>query len=110
LSLGNAYVKKGYFGPRADVILCFSEVLLNIKVTGICGSDVHYWLHGGIGDFKLKAPMVLGHESAGIVVAVGDNVKHLQIGDRVAVEPGVSCRLCEECKTGHYNLCKDMKL
>ncbi|CAO3680596.1 unnamed protein product [Umbelopsis vinacea] len=85
------------------------QVLLNIKVTGICGSDVHYWLHGGIGDFQLKAPMVLGHESAGIVVAVGDKVKHLQVGDRVAVEPGVACRHCEECKSGRYNLCKDMR-
>ncbi|CAM0134887.1 hypothetical protein VKS41_000542 [Umbelopsis sp. WA50703] len=85
------------------------QVLLNIKVTGICGSDVHYWLHGGIGDFKLKEPMVLGHESAGIVVAVGDKVNHLKVGDRVAVEPGVSCRKCEECKSGRYNLCLEMK-
>lgn len=54
--------------------------------------------------------MVLGHESAGIVVAVGDKVKHLQVGDRVAVEPGVACRHCEECKSGRYNLCKDMIL
>jgi D-xylulose reductase len=54
--------------------------------------------------------MVLGHESAGIVVAVGDKVNHLKVGDRVAVEPGVSCRKCEECKSGRYNLCLEMKL
>ncbi|CDS07608.1 hypothetical protein LRAMOSA01557 [Lichtheimia ramosa] len=84
------------------------EVLINVKATGICGSDVHYWLHGGIGSFQLKAPMILGHESAGIVAAVGENVKNLKVGDRVALEPGVACRMCEQCKSGRYNLCPDM--
>ncbi|RUS33236.1 chaperonin 10-like protein [Jimgerdemannia flammicorona] len=76
------------------------EVQVNIKVTGICGSDVHYWAHGGIGDFKLKAPMVLGHESAGVVSALGPGVTHLKVGDRVALEPGICCRVCEQCKNG----------
>jgi D-xylulose reductase len=63
-------------------------VIVNVKWTGICGSDVHYWVHGAIGQFIVKAPMVLGHESSGVVSAVGDGVKSLKVGDRVAMEPG----------------------
>ncbi|KAK9383614.1 chaperonin 10-like protein [Kockiozyma suomiensis] len=85
------------------------DVRIEIKQTGICGSDVHYYTHGAIGSFIVKAPMVLGHESAGVVVEVGDKVSSLQIGDRVALEPGVPCRLCDHCKSGFYNLCADMK-
>lgn len=75
---------------------------------GICGSDVHYMVHGRIGDFILKEPMIIGHESSGIVHKVGDSVKHLKVGDRVAIEPGVPCRYCDNCKQGKYNLCPDM--
>lgn len=64
---------------------------------GICGSDVHYLVHGRIGDFILKKPMIIGHESSGIVHKVGDRVTHLKIGDRVAIEPGVPCRYCNNC-------------
>lgn len=81
------------------------EVIVNVKAVGICGSDVHYWTHGRIGDFVVKAPMILGHESSGIVVEVGDSVTGLCVGDRVALEPGVPCRMCEFCKAGRYNLC-----
>ncbi|KAI8066736.1 sorbitol dehydrogenase-2 [Gongronella butleri] len=84
------------------------EVLVNVKATGICGSDVHYWLHGGIGTFILDGPMIIGHESAGVIAAVGPGVTHLKVGDRVAMEPGVCCRLCDQCKRGNYNLCPDM--
>ncbi|KAH8813339.1 chaperonin 10-like protein [Xylogone sp. PMI_703] len=84
------------------------DVLLAINYTGICGSDVHYWVEGRIGDFIVKDPMVLGHESAGTVVEVGSAVKSLKVGDRVALEPGYSCRRCEPCLSGHYNLCADM--
>ena len=76
---------------------------------GICGSDVHYWTHGAIGDFIVKAPMILGHESSGTVVKVGSNVTHLKVGDRVAIEPGYPCRFCDYCKSGQYNLCGEMK-
>lgn len=76
---------------------------------GICGSDVHYLVHGRIGDFVVKDKMIIGHEASGIVKKLGKDVKNLQVGDRVAIEPGVSCRLCEFCKTGRYNLCPDMK-
>lgn len=85
------------------------DVLVKIKVVGICGSDVHYWRTGHIGDFVVREPMILGHEVAGIVAEVGANVKHLRPGDRVALEPGVPCRRCEACKTGRYNLCPDVR-
>jgi len=84
------------------------EVLLEMQSVGICGSDVHYWKRGCIGDFIVRAPMVLGHESSGKVIKVGPNVKHLQEGDRVTIEPGVPCRRFDFCKTGRYNLCADI--
>lgn len=75
---------------------------------GICGSDVHYLVHGRIGDFVVKSPMIIGHEASGIVAKLGKNVKHLAVGDRVAIEPGVPCRMCDFCKNGNYNLCPDI--
>eukprot|EP00760_Papus_ankaliazontas_P028448 PhM_4_TR3717/c0_g2_i1/m.12263/K00008/SORD, gutB; L-iditol 2-dehydrogenase len=86
-----------------------NEVTVQMRSIGICGSDVHYWRHGKIGDFVVKAPMVLGHESSGRVVAVGSAVTHLQVGDRVTLEPGVPCRRCEHCRIGRYNLCADVQ-
>jgi D-xylulose reductase len=85
------------------------DVLIAINYTGICGSDVHYWAEGRIGSFILTKPMVLGHESAGTITAVGSAVTSLKPGDRVAIEPGTPCRRCEPCLSGHYNLCNDMK-
>jgi len=84
------------------------EVLVKMKSIGICGSDVHYWTHGRIGDFIVKAPMVIGHESSGVVEDVGSAVTHLKKGDRITLEPGVPCRMCDYCKTGRYNLCPDI--
>ncbi|KAI0307284.1 xylitol dehydrogenase [Multifurca ochricompacta] len=84
------------------------QVLIQVKKTGICGSDVHYLLHGRIGDFIVKSPMVLGHESSGVVSKVGSRVRSVKPGDRVAMEPGVFCRRCEACRTGRYNLCPNM--
>nr|XP_057934742.1 sorbitol dehydrogenase [Doryrhamphus excisus]XP_057934743.1 sorbitol dehydrogenase [Doryrhamphus excisus] len=80
------------------------EVLIQMHSVGICGSDVHYWQNGRIGDFVLTKPMVLGHEAAGRVVKVGSAVKHLQVGDRVAIEPGVPREMDEFFKNGRYNL------
>ena len=67
-----------------------TDVKIKIHTVGICGSDVHYYTHGGIGTFIVKAPMVLGHEAAGTVIEVGSAVKKLKVGDRVCMEPGVS--------------------
>ncbi|KAI5785789.1 chaperonin 10-like protein [Geopyxis carbonaria] len=86
-----------------------TDVLIRVTHTGICGSDVHYWTHGRIGSFVLTAPMVLGHESAGIIHSVGAAVTTLAPGDRVALEPGIPCRFCPACKGGSYNLCPDMR-
>lgn len=84
-------------------------VKVQIKATGICGSDVHYFKTGAIGDFVVKSPMVLGHESSGIVVEIGDKVESIKVGDRVAIEPGIPSRYSEETMSGHYNLCPHMK-
>jgi D-xylulose reductase len=84
------------------------DVLVAVNYTGICGSDVHYWVHGAIGHFVVKDPMVLGHESAGTVIEVGADVDSLRVGDRVALEPGYPCRRCADCRDGHYNLCHKM--
>lgn len=88
------------------------QVKVKIGKVGICGSDVHYWENGRIGDFVVREPMILGHECAGTVVEVGPKVSHLVPGDRVAIEPGVP-RLSNALshyymKKGEYNLCPDI--
>lgn len=89
--------------PRAD------EVLVRIGSVGICGSDVHYYRHGRIADYVVREPLILGHEAGGVIVAVGADVPEFRIGQRVALEPGVPCRHCRECKQGRYNLCVDVQ-
>jgi L-iditol 2-dehydrogenase len=84
------------------------EVVVQIASVGICGSDVHYYEHGRIGDHVVKAPMVLGHESSGVIVDRGTEARAHQVGQRVAVEPGVPCGHCEQCRHGDYNLCPDV--
>ena len=81
-----------------------NEVRVAVKTVGICGSDVHYYKHGRIGDFVVNAPMILGHEAAGVVTAVGAKIAHLKIGDRVCMEPGVPDFGSRETLEGHYNL------
>ena len=84
------------------------EVLVKLEYVGICGSDLHYYETGAIGSYGVEPPFVLGHEPGGVVVEVGKNVKHLKVGDKVALEPGKTCGQCEFCKTGRYNLCPDV--
>lgn len=85
-----------------------NEVLVKLEYVGICGSDLHYYETGAIGDYVVEPPFVLGHEPGGVVVEVGEAVRHLQVGDRVALEPGKTCGHCEFCKQGNYNLCPDV--
>jgi L-iditol 2-dehydrogenase len=84
-------------------------VLVEIRAVGVCGSDVHYFEHGRIGDHVVRAPLVLGHESAGVVTRVGSAVRRHSVGDRVALEPGVPCGSCRECRAGRYNLCPEIR-
>jgi L-iditol 2-dehydrogenase len=85
------------------------EVLVAVAAVGVCGSDVHYYRHGRIGDHVVRAPLVLGHELAGRITAVGDAVDPSRVGQRVAVEPQRPCRRCRQCAAGRYNLCPDIE-
>jgi D-xylulose reductase len=80
------------------------DVRVAIRTVGVCGSDVHYYTHGKIGPFVVKEPMVLGHEAAGTVVEVGSNVRHLKIGERVCMEPGIPDPISRASKLGIYNV------
>jgi L-iditol 2-dehydrogenase len=84
------------------------EVIVAPRVVGICGSDLHLYREGRIGDSVVQAPLVLGHEAAGIVSAVGSDVGDLKVGDRVIVEPGLACGRCRLCVLGRYNLCSQV--
>ncbi len=96
------YTRRPIPTPKVD------EVLVKLEYVGICGSDMHYYETGAIGDYVVEPPFVLGHEPGGTVVEVGSNVKHLKVGDRVALEPGKTCGRCEFCRQGKYNLCPDV--
>ncbi|KAJ3776413.1 GroES-like protein [Lentinula raphanica] len=99
---------------------------VEVKATGLCGSDLHYYLAGRNGDFAIRSPLVLGHESSGIITALGAGVSsqypHLRVGMRVAIECGIPCRslnpdgsqrtgkdTCKHCSNNRYNLCKNLR-
>lgn len=84
------------------------DVRVRIEAGGICGSDLHYYLHGGFGTIRVREPMILGHEIAGTVEAVGGEVSRVGPGDRVAVNPSRSCGQCRYCQTGQQQHCTDM--
>ncbi|KAI2615422.1 GroES-like protein [Hypoxylon sp. NC1633] len=88
--------------PAAD------EVQVAVQMTGLCGSDLHYFRHFQNGPIKVREPLTLGHESAGVVVAVPDTGSSLKVGDRVALEVGLPCEQCELCISGRYNICRGM--
>ncbi|KAM3415356.1 hypothetical protein BST61_g8885 [Cercospora zeina] len=81
------------------------EVQIRIVSTGLCGSDLHYYSHFRNGDILVREPLSLGHESSGVVAAVGSAVTTFQPGDRVAVEVGLPCGKCQRCHEGRYNIC-----
>ena len=84
------------------------QVLLKVLSVGVCGSGVHYFLDGGIGDDKVKDPFVIGHEFSARVAGLGPGVDAPPVGTRVAVEPAISCGKCEFCLEGHPNLCENI--
>jgi len=84
------------------------EVLVAVKAAGVCGSDLHYYEHGRLATQVVTEPLVLGHEFAGELVELGPDVTSLKVGDRVAVEPTVPCGRCSYCRSGRYNLCREM--
>jgi len=89
--------------PEAD------QVLVKVAAVGVCGSDVHYYEHGRIGDYIVDHPLILGHELSGTITATGADVDPARVGQRVAVEPQRPCRTCPQCKVGRYNLCPDIQ-
>lgn len=84
------------------------EALVRVEAVGVCGSDIHYYREGRIGENIITEPLVLGHEYAGIVEEVGHGADKTLLGKRVAVEPGIPCYACEWCRTGHYNVCANL--
>ncbi|HEX2553941.1 MAG TPA: L-idonate 5-dehydrogenase [Microvirga sp.] len=94
-------VAAGPLGPR--------DVQVRIEAGGICGSDLHYYHHGGFGTVRLREPMALGHEVAGVVEAVGSEVSTVTAGTRVAVDPSRPCGTCRYCRAGQGNQCLDMR-
>lgn len=89
--------------PDAD------QVLVKVMAVGVCGSDVHFYHEGRIGDMIVESPICLGHEMSGQIVAVGSAVDSSRIGQRVAVEPQRPCRTCDQCFAGRYNLCRNIE-
>ncbi len=85
------------------------QVAVAVGAGGICGSDLHYYHHGGFGSVRLRQPMILGHEVAGTITATGAGVEGLAVGDRVAVSPSRPCNACEYCLRGQQNHCLDMR-
>jgi L-iditol 2-dehydrogenase len=85
------------------------EVQVRIDAVGICGSDLHSYADGGVGDTPCQYPMVLGHEPAGVVVRTGTGVTGWNAGDRAAFEPAIYCYHCEFCRSGHHNVCANIR-
>lgn len=85
------------------------EVVVRIEAVGVCGSDTAYFTHGRIGNYVVEGPIILGHEAAGQVEAIGPEVTQVSVGDRVAIEPGTPCRDCRECMDGNYHLCEKLQ-
>ncbi|MFI1539044.1 L-idonate 5-dehydrogenase [Streptomyces anandii] len=85
------------------------QALVAVRYGGVCGSDLHYWRHGGVGDFRLREPMLLGHEVVGTVVSYGAGARGPAPGTAVAVHPATPCGVCPECSGGRRNVCRDTR-
>jgi L-idonate 5-dehydrogenase len=91
-----------------DRLLAADEVRVRVAFGGICGSDLHYYHRGAVGDFAVREPMTLGHEISGVVIEVGDGVGHLKQGMKAALDPSRPCLTCSYCRSGRSNLCTNM--
>ena len=86
------------------------ELQIKLEYVGVCGSDLHFYSEGRLANWVPDGPLVLGHEPGGVVSAIGEGVTGFEVGDRVALEPGVPCGHCEDCLKGHYNLCRSVRV
>ena len=86
-----------------------TDVLLRVQRVGVCGSDVHYYETGRIGSDAIRFPFIVGHECAAVVEEVGDAVDRVRVGDRVAVDPAISCHRCDQCQSGRENTCRNLR-
>lgn len=93
--------------PTPEVLA--NQLRVRVRFGGICGSDLHYYQHGGFGTVRVKEPMVLGHEVAGVVEEVGPNTSGFALGDRIAISPSRPCGACRFCQLGLQNHCLDMR-
>jgi L-iditol 2-dehydrogenase len=84
------------------------DVLIRMKAVGVCGSDIHYYLTGRIGSQVVQYPFIVGHEGAGEVVAVGEAVTRLRVGDRIAFDPAMPCGECDQCRAGRPHTCRNL--
>jgi len=91
------------------IIISDSDVLIKMKVMGVCGSDIHYYKDGKIGSQVVTYPFTVGHEGAGEVAAVGKAVTRVKPGDRIAIEPAMPCFKCDQCLAGRHNTCRNLK-
>jgi len=85
-----------------------TDVLIRIKMVGVCGSDMHYYTTGRIGSQVIRFPFIIGHEAAGIVERTGKNVTRVKDGQRIAIDPAVSCGNCDQCRAGRANTCRSL--
>ena len=86
------------------------ELQIKLEYVGVCGSDLHFYQEGRLANWTLDGPLALGHEPGGVVSAIGEGVEGFAIGDKVSIEPAVPCGQCENCRSGHHNLCPDIKM
>lgn len=86
-----------------------SDLLIKVDIIGVCGSDIHYYTTGRIGDQVVDYPFTVGHEFAGTVIEVGEGVNNFKTGDRIAVDPAMPCYDCDQCRSGRENTCRNLK-
>ena len=90
-------------------IIHSTDVLIKMEIVGVCGSDIHYYTSGKIGSQIVNYPFTVGHEGAGQVIEVGEDVRHVKIGDRIAIEPAMPCFKCDQCLAGRPHTCRKLK-